>query len=119
MNLSEKDKNALQHMLNYCIEIEETVNYFGDDYEIFQLNKIYRNATVLCILQIGELVTHFSDNFRSEYTEIRWQEIKGLRNIIAHRYGTVKPEQIWKIIQLNIPRLQEYCSEILKNSEDI
>lgn len=115
MNLAEKDKNTLEHMLNYCKEIDETLEYFGKDYAKFQENKIYRNAIVLCILQIGELVTHFSDEFKSEYTEIKWQHIKGLRNIIAHRYGTVRAEQIWKIVQTNIPQLESYCKKILEN----
>lgn len=113
MRITDKDRTTLEHMLNYCKEIEETMYYFGADYQIFQHHKIYRNAIVLCILQIGELVTHFTDEFRAEYTEIKWNEVKGLRNIIAHRYGTVNPEQIWKIIQDDIPVLEEYCKKIL------
>ena len=52
----DRDASILEHIVSYCEQIELTVDRFGDSYDTFQTDAIYRNAAALCILQIGELV---------------------------------------------------------------
>ena len=52
----DRDISILEHIISYCDQIAETIRRFGDDYEVFAADCIYRNAAALCILQIGELV---------------------------------------------------------------
>ena len=54
----------------------------------------FHNAVCLCLLQIGELVSVLSDEFKEENPTMSWREIKLLRNIVAHRYGQVDYEII-------------------------
>ena len=109
----DRDVEVLRHILNYCKEIEYTINTFGREYDIFATNSIYQNAVALCVLQIGELTTHFTDNFKSTYNKIPWNQIKALRNIVAHNYGTLDKEILWETLEQDIPELSEYCSQIL------
>lgn len=50
------DRNIriLEHIIGYCDQIEETIQRFGNSYDIFSSDAIYRNAAALCVLQIGE-----------------------------------------------------------------
>lgn len=105
----DRDRNILEHIVNYCDQIEETVKRFGDDYEVFATDSVYRNATALCILQIGELVGKLSDEFRAGHGEIPWRQIRAMRNIVAHNYGSVDAETSWEIITSDIPMLKEFC----------
>ena len=50
----DRDASILEHIVSYCEQIELTVKRFGDSYDTFQTDAIYRNAAALCILQIGE-----------------------------------------------------------------
>lgn len=109
MNWNTKDRNTLIHIKNYCLEITETINYFGDSFKEYQTNKIYRNATVMCVLQIGELVNHLSDEFKESNTEIPWKDFKVLRNIAAHNYGSFSAKRTWVIAKEEIPKLYEFC----------
>ena len=38
--------------------------------------------------------------------------IKQMRNIVAHRYGTVDTTAVWDIIKVDIPELKEHCHKI-------
>ncbi len=114
MKPGNKDINVIEHILNYCLQIDQTVERFGNSQEIFISDAIYRNAAALCILQIGELVGKLSDEFRTEYKAVPWQQIKATRNIVAHSYGTVDPYITWEIITEDIPRLKEFCTEICR-----
>lgn len=113
----DRNISILEHIVAYCVQIEETVQRFGDSRETFQQDAIYRNAAALCILQIGELVGKLSDEFRAQHPAVPWRQIKAMRNIVAHSYGTVDPETTWEIIQDDIPALKEYCQKIIEGQE--
>lgn len=87
------DRNAdvLRRIISYCHEIEETIRRFGKDYAVFAQDSVYRNATALCVMQIGELTTHFTNDFKQTYTGMPWTQIKALRNVVAHSYGNHPP----------------------------
>lgn len=106
----DRDIHILEHIVSYCQQIEETVARFGNDGSIFSSDPIYRNAAALCILQIGELVGKLSEEFQSQHSSIPWRQIKAMRNIVAHSYGTVDPETTWEIIQYDIPKLNVYLT---------
>lgn len=110
-----RDKNVLAHIMQYCDQIAEAVDLFGDDYRIFSSSNTYRNACCLCLLQIGELVGALSESFTAGHTDIPWKQIKGFRNIVAHAYGTVEPAVVWDIISNDIPELKSYCVAHLKD----
>ncbi|MCL1946419.1 MAG: hypothetical protein FWF51_04600 [Chitinivibrionia bacterium] len=57
--LNERDKNILEHIIKYCDETKQTILMFDDTLKTLKANAVYRNAASMCVLQIGELTTHF------------------------------------------------------------
>lgn len=115
MNISDRDINIINRIVEYINEIQATVEYFGDNPDIFIKNNIYRNAVSMCILQIGELSAVLSDEFKDYYDDIPWRNIKGMRNIMAHKYGNIDKFIVWEAIKADIPDLEKFCLEILKS----
>ncbi|MCL2158928.1 MAG: DUF86 domain-containing protein [Oscillospiraceae bacterium] len=115
--MNSKDLDIIHHTLRYCEQTNETCNEFDNSKEQFDRSATFRNAVCLCLLQIGELVTILSDEFKSNHPEIQWREIKLLRNIVAHRYGQIDYEIIWQIILADIPELIDFCKKILSEQE--
>ena len=105
--------DILMHIRDYCAEINHTMDTFGRDYDIFVSNSIYQNAVALCVLQIGELTTHFTDEFKSAYNKVPWNQIKALRNVVAHNYGKIDKETLWETLLNDIPDLNDYCCQII------
>ena len=114
----ERNTDVLRRIIYYCNEISETIERFGEDYTIFVKDSVYKNATALCVLQIGELTTNLTDDFKQTYTGMPWAQIKALRNIVAHNYGRIDDEILWETITSDIPNLKEYCSSILQKVEE-
>ena len=113
MSVSERDRSIITHIASYCDQIYEAVDRFGNDFEVFEKDRIFRNSVSMCILQIGELVTILSDEFKDQYESVPWRQIKQMRNIVAHRYGTVDNSITWDVIQNDIPALKEFCETII------
>ncbi len=113
MALNERDSTVLRHMAAYCGDILEAVSRFGDSLEAFSADKAYRNACAMCILQIGELAGHLSPEFRAGHGEMPWNEIRAMRNIVAHAYGSVSTQMTWETIEQDIPALKAFREKVL------
>ena len=114
--MNERDFDILEHIIRYCDEIKQARGRFGDNLESLQLDTQYKNAVAMCILQIGELVGHLTDDFKDEHNSVPWQKIKGMRNIAAHHYGKIDAAILYRTISERIPELHEYCYDILRLS---
>ena len=117
MSVSNRDLSILKHINDYCAQIEEAVSRFGQDQELFLHDDVYHNAVALCILQIGELVSIMSDEFRAAHTEIPWREIKLMRNIVAHHYGSVDHSITWDVVINDIPQLKKFCLNFISSDD--
>ena len=111
MNYPDRDTQLLDHILQYCRDIEKTVERFGKDFETFKKDKDYINSVSMSLMQIGELAGRFSDEYVQETKTIMdWRAIKNMRNMFAHNYGSMDIERIWETAIDDIPILKEYCS---------
>ena len=110
--MNERDIEVLKSILNYCEQIDEANRQFGADKECFENNTVYRNAAAMCVLQIGELAKRLSEGYK-QYTgdSVPWHQIQGLRNVVAHEYGSIDSESLWETVTEDIPQLYEFCKE--------
>ena len=110
------DRNigALEHIVVYCQQIEQTIDRFGNSYAAFQSDPIYRNAAALCILQIGEISKQFSQEFLSSNSQIPWKLIARTRDLYAHHYGAVDFELLWETAVGDIPEVTRFCRSYLE-----
>ena len=109
-----RDSSILQHMLDYCLEIDRTLQEISNEREKFDASSTHRNALALCVLQIGELVGILSDDFKTAYPEMPWKDIKQMRNIVAHKYGSFDFDLLWEVVSEDIPELSAFCENHLR-----
>ena len=113
--LNTKDKRIIQLIIEHCLTIEGVVSNLSK--EQFENNVILRNSVCFDILQIGELAKGLSDEFISKYNQVPWKDIKGMRDWVAHGYGTMEIDDIWKTAIQDILPLREYCESILQENQ--
>ena len=51
----------------------------------------------------------------AKYSEIEWQKIMRLRDLISHHYDVLDHEIIFNLCKENIPKLQRVIEAMLKN----
>lgn len=72
----------------------------------------------MSILQIGELTTHLSEDFKiATNKDIDWRGLKYIRNICAHRYGTVDLKEIWNVAIKDIPKIKLFSNQQIETHE--
>ena len=112
--LKTKEKGILISIVSHCQRIIENINQM--DEQTFFEDSNTKDIVCFNILQIGELVKHFDDLFIEEYKAQPWKSIKGMRDRIAHGYGTIVWEKVWQVATNQIVPLKEYCEKILKEN---
>lgn len=104
-----RDKVFLLKILEDIKDIEA----FSQDvsYDKFLSDKLIKKAVCMSLINIGESVKGLSKNIKAEYNSVPWKKASGLRDIVAHKYGTIDFEIIWQTIIVEIPSFKK---EILK-----
>ncbi len=107
-----KDQNRLESILDAILKIESYTEPFQNADQL-NGNNIAFDATMMNFVIIGEMVAKLSDSFKEQYSEIEWYKIKGLRNIAAHDYFGIDAEEVWQIIQNNLPPLKRFIQKLI------
>ena len=108
------DTVVIDQILYYCERIEYNISTIDGDVKNFLDNEMIQESCSFALIQIGEQVKRLSVDFTSVHNEIEWKKIAGLRNVIAHRYGEIIIDELWKIITNNVPALRESLLKIRK-----
>lgn len=111
--MNDEDRKCLKRILYYCDRLNNHVETFGNNNEIFLVNEQYQDACALIFIQIGEFVGRLSDEFKEEHDEIPWVSIKDMRNRNAHNYDHILYDVVWETIQEDIPQLKCYVESLL------
>lgn len=86
----------------------------GVDFDFFRDDEKTKRAVSMTLINIGELVKSLSEEIRLATKHIPWRSIAGLRDVTAHRYQTLRPEDIWETVQKDVPMLRTQIAEIIK-----
>jgi uncharacterized protein with HEPN domain len=68
---------------------------------------VYRRLEV-----IGEAANRLPYEFTSQYPQIPWHKIVGMRNVLIHEYDSIDLDRVWETIKKDIPELQDYINSI-------
>lgn len=103
MPLDDRDAAYLWDMLQAAREIDDMMR----DYDVngFLDNLMLQRAAERCLEIIGEAARRVSLEGQRTLVEIPWGEIIGQRNILAHEYGQIDHELLFKTIEEDIPEL--------------
>ena len=99
--------NRIDAIIRYCEIIEEAIERFGGDIEDFTDDAHYQTSCSFCIDQIGENIKNLSVTLKEKYPEIDWKGLMGMRDVIAHGYHRIDPEEVWVTLTEEIPVLKE------------
>lgn len=92
------------------------IESFVDDmtYEKFIKDRKTLNAVVRSIEIIGEASKNIPETMKTEYKELPWKQMTGVRDKLIHAYFGIDTETLWKAVKENIPPLKKAIQKILK-----
>lgn len=75
-----------------------------------------RTARAVCmtLINIGELVKSLTLEFRDAHRKIPWRAIAGMRDITAHKYQTLRKEDVFDTCEMELPALEKQLRNLLE-----
>ena len=113
---SARDHSVIEHMLQYCDQLRETLDEIDCDESRFLASHTYQNAAAMCILQLGELTKQLSNEFIAAHPEIPWRVMARTRDQYAHHYGVIVFSLVWITAIQDIPAIRRFCAEYLADA---
>jgi uncharacterized protein with HEPN domain len=103
MQPEEADAARLWDMLTHAREIVQTIGSLR--FEDYLANRDLRLATERRIEIIGEAARNVSRVFQEARPEIPWQKIAAQRHVLAHEYGQVNHQIVFRVATVHVPEL--------------
>lgn len=105
------DKLYLQHILECIDNIESYVPNGESD---FFSSKLIQDAVIRNLEIVGEATKRVSMDLRSQYPDVPWREMAGLRDVLIHNYFGVDNEIVWNVVTNELTLLKDKIAELLK-----
>jgi uncharacterized protein with HEPN domain len=71
----------------------------------YEADLLLRSAVERQIEIIGEAARRVSTEFRDAHPEIPWRPIQAQRHVLAHDYGEIKHDRVWRVAETHVPEL--------------
>jgi len=103
--LDEKQSGLLRDILDSALMIRAYVD--GIDREAFIANPEKQDAVLRRFEIVGEAASRIAPETQALFPNLPFRSMRGMRNIIAHDYGDVDIEQVWKTATTDLDELIE------------
>ncbi len=116
MRPDERDAGYIWDMLDSARTLRGFIS--GVTFYNYTQDKKLQLAVERALEIIGEAARRVSETYRQAYPEIPWQSIIAQRNVLAHEYGEIKQELIWKVATNRIPELSALLEQLIPVSPE-
>ena len=104
----------LEDIVTAIVKIEK---YTEDkNFEDFREDELVIDGVVRNLEIIGKAVKKLPNEIRTKHSDIEWNKIAGIRDILIHAYFIADVEIVWDIVRNKLPNLKDRVSRILQNA---
>ena len=113
--MQHRDMILLQKIIS---ELDIGIELLGDvTLDDFLDNELLKRALGMTTINVGELIKNVTGDLRKEHPEIPWKAIAGMRDITAHKYQTLRMEDVYNTIEQEFPVLKAQLEDILNQQK--
>ena len=85
--------------------------------EAFSANDEKRAAVERQVFVIGEAAARLPDEWKARCPAVPWRKVVGLRNLLAHGYWVIDPEELWDVARNKVPEFLAELRPLLHGSD--
>ena len=93
----------------------ELINQYMQGIDRYELeeNTEKQDAILRRLTIIGEATKRLTKDFRSQHSSIPWRKIAGMRDVISHDYNEIDLDEVWIVINRELPTLLNYIQPLI------
>ena len=114
--MSKDPRVYLAHILECILKIERFTQVGR---MVFLKDELVQDAVLRNFEVIGEAAKRLDDTYRADHPQIPWRAIAGLRDVLIHQYEGVNLQQVWNIVEKDLPGLKNSIKGLLPPLEQL
>ena len=109
--MERRDRVIIAKLIDEITVAENMIR--GCSLEDFCGDEMRKRAVCMTVINIGELVKGLSDELRLTHAEIPWRAIAGFRDVAAHKYQTLRMDDVYETVSSDLPPLKARLRALL------
>lgn len=109
-------RNDIERLIDIIDAIERIERYSKINKNLFETDELIQTWMVHNIQIIGEAAGKIAKEFQEQHPTIPWRSIGSMRNIIVHAYFKVDLDEVWNVIQNELPILKGQIQKLIDNT---
>ena len=94
--MNNRDRTVVGKVLDEIAIAESLMQ--NEDLASFLEDEKLKRAVCMTVINIGELVKNLTESFRLIHAQVPWKAIAGFRDIAAHKYQTLRMEDVYATV---------------------
>ncbi len=107
------DLSNLKNIIWAIEKIEKSLSPISSAIELEENEEKY-DSVIVKLMNIGESASNLSEELKKQESNVDWDGMYKMRNIITHSYHKVDVNIIWDIAKNELPIDKKHVSDILK-----
>jgi len=103
----------------YLVHIQEAIRWIEEftagGKESFLNDRKTQDAVLRNLHTLSESAKKISPELKSLHPQVDWRSISAFRNVVVHDYLGVDLDQIWDILEKDLPVLKQEINRILES----
>ncbi|MDQ3005307.1 MAG: DUF86 domain-containing protein [Chloroflexota bacterium] len=105
----------------YLIYIREAIErieeYTQEGKQVFLEDHRTQDAVLRNLHTLAESTQRISNDLKAKHSGIDWRTLSAFRNVVVHDYLGISLDQVWDIIENDLPALKKNITAILEAFE--
>ena len=110
-----RDRQTCEKLLAEIAIIRDLLK--GISPEDFPCDERTVRAVCMTLINIGELVKNLTPALKDAHREIPWRAISGMRDVTAHKYQTLRKEDVYRTCADDIPAFEKQLIRLVQEAE--
>jgi uncharacterized protein with HEPN domain len=106
-------KDPRVYMAQILERIDRILTFTEDGREAFFESQLLQDAAIRNLEVMGEAAKRVPGEYRNSYPTIPWRSLAALRDVLIHQYEGVSLDEVWRIVQDELPSLRRAIASIL------
>ena len=106
------DADRITHMLEAIAKMKISLGDMSKDDFLADDDK--KAVAERYIMIVGEAAHMVSEDTKTRFPQIPWRDANDMRNIVAHEYMQVDYDEVWKVVTMDFPVLEQQLLSIRK-----
>ena len=106
-----KDDGLYLVHISECID--KIMSYTRKGRKAFMEDPLTQDAVTRNFEIVGEAAKHISAELKQKHPDVPWKTIAGFRDVLIHDYMGVDLEEVWGIIERDVPLLKPKIASLV------